>query len=82
MLEVLPGAPMQLLASWFVFAPDGGQAWIVGLGAINGNHAVVQGMQTLGAGWTISAEFRCSKCSSSALGHTKLHIQRLRPRSC
>lgn len=50
MLEVLPGAPMQLLASWSVFAPQGGQSWIIGLGPINGNRAVVLGSQIAGAG--------------------------------
>jgi N-acetylneuraminic acid mutarotase len=50
MLEVLSGTPMQLLASWFAFAPQGGQAWIVGLGPIDGNHAVLQGIQTAGTG--------------------------------
>jgi hypothetical protein len=50
MLEVLPGTPMQLLASWFAFAPQGGQAWIVALGPIDGSRAVLQGIQTAGTG--------------------------------
>jgi plastocyanin len=49
-LEVLPGNPMQLLAAWFAFAPQGGQAWIVGQGPIDGNRAVVQGIATAGSG--------------------------------
>ncbi len=57
MLEVLQGTPMQLLASWFVFAPEGGQSWIVGLGPINGNRAVVQGMQALGSGGRFPPNF-------------------------
>jgi hypothetical protein len=57
MLEVLQGTPMQLLASWFVFAPQGGQSWIVGLGPIKGNRAVVQGMQALGSGGRFPPNF-------------------------
>lgn len=47
-LEVLPGNVM--LLQWFVFAPQGGQAWIVGTGPIIGNQALIQGYQKIGSG--------------------------------
>jgi hypothetical protein len=47
-LEVLPNSI--LVAEWFVFAPGGGQAWIVGTGPITGNSATVSGFQTNGPG--------------------------------
>ena len=50
MLEVLPGAPMQMLATWFTFAPQGGQSWIFGLGPISGDSVTMQGIQTAGSG--------------------------------
>ncbi len=50
MLEVLPGSPMQMLASWLTFSPDGGPSWIVGLGPIAGDHATLSATQTVGTG--------------------------------
>ena len=50
MLEVLPGAPMQMLATWFTFAPQGGASWIFGLGPISGGAVTIQGVQTGGSG--------------------------------
>jgi hypothetical protein len=49
-IEVLPGQPLQMTASWFVFRPGGGQSWIVGQGPITGTRAVLQGYQTAGPG--------------------------------
>jgi hypothetical protein len=49
-LEVLAGPPQQLLAYWFTFAPQGEQSWIAALGPIDGNRAVLQGVQTVGTG--------------------------------
>jgi hypothetical protein len=49
-IEVLPGQPLQLRASWFVFAPDGGQSWIIGQGPVAGTRAVLQGYQMVGPG--------------------------------
>ncbi len=49
-IEVLPGTPMQMLATWFTFAPQGGQSWIFGLGPISGDGATMQGIQAAGAG--------------------------------
>jgi len=50
MLEVLAGAPMQMLATWIVYAPQGGPAWIFGLGPIIGDGATIQGIQSAGSG--------------------------------
>lgn len=57
MLEVLPGTPLRLFAGWFAFAPQGGQAWITGVGAIDGNRAVVQGYQMVGSGGRFPPNF-------------------------
>lgn len=39
-----------LLAEWFTYAPAAGQAWIVAMGPIGGNTAVLQGYQAVGPG--------------------------------
>lgn len=39
-----------LLAEWFTYAPETGQAWIVAMGPIAGNTAVLQGYQAVGPG--------------------------------
>ena len=39
-----------LLAEWFTYAPENGQAWIVAMGPIDGNTAVLQGYQSIGPG--------------------------------
>lgn len=49
-LQVLPGEPLQMTAAWFVFAPEGGQTWIVGQGPVTGRRAVLQGYRMAGAG--------------------------------
>lgn len=49
-IEVLPGQPLRMTASWFVFRPGGGQFWIVGQGPITGTRAELQGYQTAGPG--------------------------------
>src|SRR5438045_8566017 len=56
-LEVLPGEPLRLLASWSALAPQGGQAWIVGLGPVNGTRAVLQAFQAIGAGGRFPPNF-------------------------
>jgi len=56
-LQVLPGEPMRLLASWFTFAPHGGQTWITGVGAIDGKQAVVQAYQMSGEGGRFPPNF-------------------------
>lgn len=47
-IEVLPGNTM--LAEWYAFAPDGGQAWITAMGPITGNSAVLQAYFPVGPG--------------------------------
>ena len=57
-IEVLPGTPMRMLASWFTFSPEGGQSWIVGLGPmIDDNRAVLQGYQSAGDGGRFPPNF-------------------------
>ncbi|MBS0582736.1 MAG: PQQ-dependent sugar dehydrogenase [Proteobacteria bacterium] len=46
MLEVLPDG--RLLAYWYTFAPNGGQAWIGGAAKIDGGRAVIVVNQALG----------------------------------
>ena len=54
-IEVLPGN--QMLAEWYVFAPNGGPVWIVATGPITGNTAVVQGYQAVGPGGRFPPNF-------------------------
>jgi len=49
-IQVLPGQPLRLMVSWFVFGPNGGQAWIVGEGPVSGTRAVLPAYQMSGAG--------------------------------
>lgn len=45
-VEILPGDVM--LFSWFTFAPDGNQAWIIGSGNIVGNRAEIDVVRPVG----------------------------------
>lgn len=54
-IEVLPGNTM--LAEWYVYAPNGGQAWIVATGPITGNTAVLQAFQKVGSGGVFPPNF-------------------------
>ena len=56
-IEVLPGRPLQLLASWFVFAPEGGQSWIIASGPIAGTRAVLQANRIVGNGGNFPPNF-------------------------
>jgi len=58
-IEVLPGNRM--LADWFVYAPNGGPAWIFAAGPITGNTAVLQGFQKIGIGGRFPPNFDPSK---------------------
>jgi hypothetical protein len=49
-IEVLPGQPLQMTASWFVFRPGGGQSWIIAQGPVTGARAELQGYQMAGPG--------------------------------
>jgi len=49
-IEVLPGN--QMLAWWFTFSPDGTQqAWFGNIGAIDGDTATIDAIQTAGGRW-------------------------------
>ncbi len=39
LIEVLPGN--QMLVAWYTFRPEGGQAWVIGVGPISGDRAVI-----------------------------------------
>lgn len=54
-LEVLPGN--QLLAQWYTFAPGGGAEWIVGVGPISGNTAVLDAHRQVGEGGRFPPHF-------------------------
>lgn len=67
-VAVLPTTPPQLLVFWFVFAPNGGQAWVVGQGEVAGNRAVLQAFQTLGSGGRFPPHFDPSAVQSMSWG--------------
>jgi plastocyanin len=48
-LEVLPDN--RLLAWWFTFTPEGEQAWFGNVGVIEGDHATVSALRTVGGRW-------------------------------
>jgi len=65
-IEVLPGNVM--LAEWYVFAPNGGQSWIVATGPIVGNTAVLQGFQPVGPGARFPPNFKPSELQNQLWG--------------
>jgi hypothetical protein len=65
-IEVLPNST--LLAQWCVFTPTGGQAWILGTGAITGNTATVQGYQVTGAGAVFPPAYNVNKVQPQLWG--------------
>jgi hypothetical protein len=65
-IEVLDGN--QMLAQWYVFAPGGGQAWIVATGPINGSTAVLQGFQALGSGGRFPPNYNPAAVASQPWG--------------
>jgi hypothetical protein len=65
-IEVLPGNSM--LAQWYVFAPNGGQAWIIATGPISGNSAVLQGFFPVGSGGRFPPNFDPSRVQNQAWG--------------
>jgi hypothetical protein len=65
-IEVLPGN--LLLADWYVYAPNGGPAWIVATGPITGNTAVLQGFQKAGVGGRFPPNFDPSKLQNLLWG--------------
>lgn len=68
MLEVLPGSPMQMLAAWLTFSPDGDPAWILGLGPIAGDQATLQATQVVGAGARFPPDFDPSNVQTQSWG--------------
>jgi hypothetical protein len=64
--EVLPGNVM--LLEWFVFAPQGGQAWIVGTGPIIGNQALIQAYQKVGSGGLFPPAFDAAQLQNQYWG--------------
>jgi len=65
-VEVLPNATM--LAEWYAFAPDGGQAWIAALGPIKENSAVLQAYFPVGPGGRFPPHFDPAQLSSQYWG--------------
>jgi streptogramin lyase len=65
-IEVLPGNTM--LAEWYVFAPTGGQAWIVATGPLNGTTAALQGFQSAGPGALFPPNFNAAQVEDNAWG--------------
>jgi hypothetical protein len=68
MVEVLPGPPMQMLASWLTFSPQGDSAWVVGLGSIVGNQATLSAMQTVGGGARFPPNFDPADVAAQSWG--------------
>ncbi|MGA9420740.1 MAG: hypothetical protein WBW61_00120, partial [Rhodanobacteraceae bacterium] len=65
-IEVLPGNVMLLY--WYVFAPNGGQAWITAVGPINGNTAVLDASMTLGSGGRFPPNFNAAAVHNQPWG--------------
>ncbi|HEU4664081.1 MAG TPA: plastocyanin/azurin family copper-binding protein [Dokdonella sp.] len=65
-VEVLPGN--NLLAEGYTFAPDGGQAWIGGVGPISGNSAVVTVTTIDGPGGRFPPNFDQSQVQNTPWG--------------
>ena len=68
-LEVLRDST--LLAEWFTYAPDNGQAWIIAMGPIDGNTAVLQGYQAVGPGGKFFPNFDPSGVQKQVWGTLK-----------
>ncbi|HKE48568.1 MAG TPA: zinc metalloprotease [Rhodanobacteraceae bacterium] len=65
-IEVLPGN--QMLAEWFVFAPDSGPLWIIATGPITGDTAVLQAYRTVGTGARFPPDFDPTAVQNAAWG--------------
>lgn len=65
-IEVLAGNVM--LAEWYAFAPDGGQAWIAASGPISGNSAVLQGYYPVGPGGRFPPNFNPAQLQNEFWG--------------
>jgi plastocyanin len=67
-VEVLPGSPMQMLAAWLTFSPEGDSSWIVGLGPIAGRHATLSATQTVGSGARFPPNFDPANVQTQSWG--------------
>ena len=67
-IQVLPGQPLQMLVSWFVFEPQGGHAWIVAQGPVQGTRAVLQGNRMTGSGGRFPPNFDAAAIRSEYWG--------------
>ena len=67
-IEVLPGQPLQMLVSWFVFEPHGGHAWIIAQGPIQATRAVLQGTRMAGSGGRFPPNFDATAVRSEPWG--------------
>lgn len=65
-IEVLPGN--QMLAEWYVFGPNGGRDWIVGVGPITGNTAVLTAFQSAGNGGRFPPNFNAAQVQAQPWG--------------
>ena len=65
-IEILPGD--QMLAEWFVFAPDGGPVWIIAQGPIAGDAATLQAYRAVGAGGRFPPDFDPARLGHEAWG--------------
>ena len=68
MVEVLPGSPMQMLASWLTFSPEGAPSWIVGIGPIDDDEATLQATHVVGGGARFPPSFDPSNVASQSWG--------------
>jgi plastocyanin len=68
MVEVLPGSPMRMLASWLTFSPEGQSSWIVGLGPVDGNRAMLDATQTVGGGARFPPSFDPTRIATQNWG--------------
>ncbi len=71
-LEVLPGNVM--LLDWYVFAPNGGQAWITSIGPINGNTAVLDASMGQGSGGRFPPNFNAATVHNQPWGTITLRF--------
>jgi hypothetical protein len=65
-IEILPN--QQMLAQWYVFAPEGGQAWIVATGPISGDTAQLQAYREVGDGARFPPAFDPGKLQAQFWG--------------
>jgi hypothetical protein len=59
---------MRLLASWFAFAPQGGQIWITGIGSVIGKEAIVQSYRMVGSGGRFPPSFDAAQVHAEPWG--------------